>query len=963
VLKPEAPFGRRKKLPAAGSAAKVSTNRRIRKMEIAENKTLAIAIAMLLAFSITASMMLIPSAGAQSSSTDLPTYAYINVAPNPTGVGQQVLIIMWLTNIFSPDSTVANDYRFHNYELTITAPDGTKTTTTFATVSDPTSDQDTYFTPTAVGTYTLNFTFPGQPFDEYAHDTSFINPLTGVLEAEPYLNDVYLPSSAQTTLTVQSTAVPAYPTTPLPTAYWTRPIYGINSNWYTVSSNWLGQGSPVESCVGSGAMDAWDANGQAAINRYPGDAVGSLTCHIMWTKPLDQGGVVGGDNFAIAGDTYFEGSAYVQHFKNPIIMDGILIYQAPLGYDYPTGPQKFIGPFEAAGSGGGTYGVDLQTGQQLWYNPNIPVPSFPVDGMFGYIYDAQNVNQKGVEQPILFTPDFGQAYDAWTGQYLFNCTNMPSGGPWTMGPNGEILMYVVYNAGTPSSPDWQLAQWNSSNIWSWNVVVGAGSPNPDTSTFTVGTTTYHNTVNLGAGSMYDYIGPNGAQNITISPQSDVPSSFSQIAEYYGNMILCESGALPNTEVIPMFPVISSSAYEYFAINLNSTRGTVGSVLWKNTVQPPAGNLTVMLGPTDPTTGVFTEAYQQTMQWVGYSLTTGAKIWGPTPSQAPLDFYGNPTTPEVQGQCAYGNLYSMGYAGIMYCYNDLTGVLRWTFGNGGAGNSTKAGPNTPFGDYPSFIVAVGDGVIYVTSSEHTVSTPIYKGALARAINATTGQEIWTVSDYTGSFNDISYAMADGYNTWDNGYDNQIYVVGRGPSASTVTASPAVTTFGDNVVIRGTVMDVSAGTKQTEQAADFPYGVPCASDASMSAWMSYVYQQQPEPTNFTGVKVTLSVLDSNGNHYNIGTATTDASGTYSLTWTPIIPGNYTVYATFAGTNGYWPSNAETTFNIMSAPPTPAPTASPVSLVTTQSYIIGIGIAIIVVIIIIGVVLAMLMLRKRP
>ena len=35
--------------------------------------------------------------------------------------------------------------------------------------------------------------------------------------------------------------------------------------------------------------------------------------------------------------------------------------------------------------------------------------------------------------------------------------------------------------------------------------------------------------------------------------------------------------------------------------------------------------------------------------------------------------------------------------------------------------------------------------------------------------------------------MSYAMADGYNTWFNGYDNQIYVVGRGPSATTVTGT--------------------------------------------------------------------------------------------------------------------------------------------------------------------------------
>jgi hypothetical protein len=261
-----------------------------------------------------------------------------------------------------------------------------------------------------------------------------------------------------------------------------------------------------------------------------------------------------------------------------------------------------------------------------------------------------------------------------------------------------------------------------------------------------------------------------------------------------------------------------------------------------------------------------------------------------------------------------------------------------------------------------INAIGNGVVYLVTTEHTIETPLFKGAVNSAVNATNGKQIWTISGYTGEFFTISYAMADGYNTWYNGYDNSIYVVGRGPSDTSVTASPDVTTLGDNVVVRGTVMDVSAGTTQAEQAADFPNGVPVASDASMSAWMGYVYQQQAKPLNFTGVPVTISVTDSNHNTYTIGTATTDASGMYSLTWTPHPAGNYTVTATFAGTNGYWPSTAETTFNIMNAPvATAAPTPTPAS--NTNTYVIGIGIAIIIVIIVIGAVLAMLMLRKRP
>ena len=211
--------------------------------------------------------------------------------------------------------------------------------------------------------------------------------------------------------------------------------------------------------------------------------------------------------------------------------------------------------------------------------------------------------------------------------------------------------------------------------------------------------------------------------------------------------------------------------------------------------------------------------------------------------------------------------------------------------------------------------------------------------------------------------MSYAMADGFNTWFNGYDNSIYVVGRGPSATTVEAPSADITIGSGFVIRGTVTDISAGTKQDHQTANFPNGVPCVTDVSMKEWMGYVYQQQPMPANATGVTVTLSVLDSNNNFRPIGTTTTDPSGAYSYQWKPDIPGKYTVYASFAGTNGYWPSSSETSFAVDTAPTTPSPTATPQSnFVTTTDlmlYIIGAVVAIIVAIAI-G---FALVLRKRP
>jgi hypothetical protein len=132
-------------------------------------------------------------------------------------------------------------------------------------------------------------------------------------------------------------------------------------------------------------------------------------------------------------------------------------------------------------------------------------------------------------------------------------------------------------------------------------------------------------------------------------------------------------------------------------------------------------------------------------------------------------------------------------------------------------------------------------------------------------------------------------------WFNGYDNSIYVVGRGSSATTVDAPSVGIAFGNSLVIRGTVLDTSTGTQQGERVAKFPHGVPVSSDDSMKDWMAYVYQQKPLPTDFTGVQIEVSVTDSNGNYRQIGTAQTDENGYYILGTD--IPGDYQAFAQFA------------------------------------------------------------------
>ena len=195
---------------------------------------------------------------------------------------------------------------------------------------------------------------------------------------------------------------------------------------------------------------------------------------------------------------------------------------------------------------------------------------------------------------------------------------------------------------------------------------------------------------------------------------------------------------------------------------------------------------------------------------------------------------------------------------------------------------------------------------------------------------------------------------------NSFDNQIYSFGKGPTVTTVSASPEVSVHGDSVLVKGTVMDTAAGTMQDEQATRFPNGVPAVSEDSMEVWMEYVYQHQIKPTNAAGVEVTISVLDPNNNFYEVGTAISDDSGFYKLMFEPLVPGAYTVYARFGGSESYYPSYAETAIGVESAPePTAMPTEPPAS--PADVYILPSTIGIIVAIVAIGLVL-ILMLRKR-
>jgi hypothetical protein len=827
--------------------------------------------------------MILPTASAHDPIWKIPTYAYINAAPNPVGVGQQTTIVVWIDKVLD-GASVTNNIRFQDYKLTITKPDGKIETITWDTVTDTTSSAYTHYTPDQVGNYTLFFEFPGLTYTW----TEPVTSLWGVTAPSAYINDIFLTSNATTTLAVQDEPISHIAQTALPTEYWTRPIYGENSNWYTISSNWLST---------AGGTQYGDQSVQP-------DGVAPSSSHIMWTKELQYGGVVGGTTGAIDGVTYYNGLLYEAKFTNAIIINGYLYY-APPESNNPKGNDYVC--------------VNLQTGEEIWRQ------SYAVTPTFGQLYDFESPNQHGVIPNGYLWAVSGTtwiAYDPLDGSWLFNITNVPSG-TTRHGPNGEILIYRI-----DTQNGW-LALWNTTEAFGKDMI----SYRP------IGTV-------VDARNAYTW-------NVTIPKETNVTGATIQ-AIIYDDMILGSS------TLASSFTWGTTDPYTFWAISINPD--TRGKLLWAKNYAAPSGNVSRIIGVVDEETRVFTLSEKETMRWYGYDLDTGKELWGPTESQVAFDYYGTASN-TMKAFKAYGNMYYAGYGGVLYCYDLKTGKLEYSYGNGGAGNSTNSGLETAYGRYPLAIGNIADGKIYIYTSEHSPNAPLYKGALIRCLNATTGAELWTMSGWGQVGVDQSWPIADGYMVYLNSYDMQLYCVGKGPSVTTVQAPLTQITAGERVIVQGTVTDIAVGAAQDEQAARFPNGVACVSDDSMSAWMEYVYMQKTKPTNATGVDVTISAIDPNGNYIILGTATSDTSGLYSFAWqTPNVPGKYTITATFAGTDSYFGSFAETAVVVSEAAATPTPQATQ-SPSAADLYFLPMSIAIIIAVIAIGAVLALLLLRKHP
>ncbi len=516
------------------------------------------------------------------------------------------------------------------------------------------------------------------------------------------------------------------------------------------------------------------------------------------------------------------------------------------------------------------------------------------------------------------------AFDPFTGNWICNLWNVPSysvsfGSPsLTTDQNGNMIIYTFSNATKT------LTVWNSTAVFVNQYQTAPTNP--------LGSGIRNGTVNYGSssnsywfyrpalGAQIDArIGGNTVYNVTGTIPNTPSSPLLFAVNQYDQELLFST--LPNTLGTASYPTPAN--YYTYAISINPS--TIGQVLW-SVSGPRPGNLTMLFNQNNLGNGVFAMFQKETAQWMAFSTTTGQLLWTGQPETV-NHMYG------ISGGIYNGVLYSgdaSGTGGHVYAYNATTGTLLFDY------LSASMGYGGYWANSPASVSAFSANNVYTSSAEHSPGPNLEPAEFLQDINALTGQQIWNITFFKGG----TLAVGGGYLVSLNEFDNQIYSFGKGPTQTTVQTPLGGVIQGNSLTVQGTVMDISAGAKQTQIAARFPNGLPAVNDASQTAFMEYVYMQNPKPTSASGVDVSISIIDPNGNVNIVGTTHSDANGYYAFEVTPAMtaagPGMYTVLSSFAGSNSYWPSQSESSFTIGAAAATPAPTEPPAqSQLTCTSF----------------------------
>jgi hypothetical protein len=803
-------------------------------MNTEKSKTKVSVIALILMLTISAVIVALPTTTAQGTQK---TYPFLGVVPNPVGVNQMILLHV---GIFQ--QLYAAQMGWEDMSITIQRPDG-GTDVISGIKTDSTGGTGRTYTPTMTGEYILQSHFPEQVTrdDNYAPGI----PVGTVMLAS---------DSAEIVLVVQSDPVPYYPSLPLPSEYWTRPIDAQLREYSALTGNWL-QASFTAPTVVAGNEEAPE------------------TAHILWTKELTQGGIAGMEGVATGGVTdqdgpewsFSHGDAYEGKWTSRIIIDGILIY-CHRSNDRPL--------YWTA--------VDVRTGEELWQKVIMDNAS---------ISFAQNLRWAGYNHHAVYSyfwvtsGNTWYAFSPYTGLWEFTVTNVPSG--TTVNDDNGWLYRVSLNYNTGEGYIWSMV----------DLIEPFGSNSPAPGSW------------LPGGSFYGrrYATWDAAEEAQGGGLSEAAQR-AYISEFTFDASACVggSGAVRATAFGDRVFGLRYTLQNVTTWAISLADGHEGATLFSKTWTAPsdwaAGQVQIEFNAISLEEGAAVIWNKDALEYYAFSTENGNNLWGPAAPEYYMNYYGWTELGERPILIWNGRLYSSGAGGIIYCYSLVNGSVLWTY------EATD-----PFQEYLfannwwQFFLWIVDGKLYSGHLEHSAIEPMPRGAPFLCLDAVTGDLVWRAdglfrSTRWGGRGIIGDSVMVGMDT----YDNRLYAVGKGQSALTIAKSQVVVEQGSAVTIQGNVIDVSPGClTDTNLAIRFPNGVPAVSDASMSDWMLYVWKNFERPADATGVTVKLEAINPDGGYEDWGTTTSDSYGNWAFGACPDKTGTYMIIATFTGSGAYYGS----------------------------------------------------------
>ena len=315
------------------------------------------------------------------------TYAQLSFRPNPVGIGQPIIINLWLTPAIHPSRY------FKDFTVTITDPDGAaKVITLDSYRADGTAWMEYVFD--KVGNWTLKFDFPGGFFPRGNYTTA-AGAFGGGGSVSFTDSAYYKPSSSPVrTLVVRQDMVASYPPAALPTDYWTRPVHVENREWWTISGNWPGTGY-------QGGGPAWDqlypdtSITWNAQHKFTPWVQGPDSAHVVWKQQGNLAGLIGGQ----AGQYGSTGAP-----PNPQVIYAGRCYE---GYTK-----------EGSGSTAQYYWrcYDLRTGQVYW---DQPASTTTAASFFGTSTTALVPNLIEYSSPTTSEVPGAEAAGAWSVSLMY----------------------------------------------------------------------------------------------------------------------------------------------------------------------------------------------------------------------------------------------------------------------------------------------------------------------------------------------------------------------------------------------------------------------------------------------------------------------------------------------------------------------------------------------------------------